>query len=93
MVDILAAMAIARLPLIAIDCPDPGALARFYRAMLDWKIEVVSAERASVCPEDGQCSSARPYPSVQSHRVTSGLLHVRMRPSSGGGRQASHPRR
>lgn len=54
MVDILAGMAIARLPLIAIDCPDPGALARFYGAMLDWKIDV-SADRASVCPEDGQC--------------------------------------
>jgi hypothetical protein len=53
-VDILAGMAIARLPLIAIDCPDPGALARFYGAMLDWKIDV-SADRASVCPEDGQC--------------------------------------
>lgn len=54
MVAILAGMAIARLPLIAIDCPDPGALARFYGAMLDWKIDV-SADRASVCPEDGQC--------------------------------------
>ncbi|MFE4171702.1 VOC family protein [Streptomyces sp. NPDC056909] len=29
-------MAIARLPLIVIDCPDPGALAGFYGAMLDW---------------------------------------------------------
>jgi hypothetical protein len=39
-VDIVAGMAIARLPLIATDCPDPGALARFYGAMLDWKIDV-----------------------------------------------------
>ena len=54
-VDILPGMAIARLPLIAIDCPDPGALARFYGTMLDWKIDVLSADRASVCPEDGQC--------------------------------------
>jgi predicted enzyme related to lactoylglutathione lyase len=54
-VDILAGMAIARLPLIAIDCPDPGSLARFYGALLDWKIELVSADRAAVCPEDGQC--------------------------------------
>jgi hypothetical protein len=54
-VDILAGMAIARSPLIAIDCPDPGALARFYGAMLDWKIDVVSADRAAVCREDGQC--------------------------------------
>src|SRR3954451_12417062 len=53
-VDILAGMAIARLPLIAIDCPDPGALARFYGAMLDWTIDI-SVDRASVRPEDGQC--------------------------------------
>ena len=55
-IDIVAGMAIARLPLIAIDCPDPGALARFYGAMLEWKIDV-SANRASVCAEDGQCIS------------------------------------
>jgi len=55
-IDILAGMAIARLPLIAIDCPDPGALARFYGAMLDWKIDV-SATRASVCADDGRCIS------------------------------------
>jgi hypothetical protein len=48
-------MAIARLPLIAVDCPDPAALARFYGAMLDWKIDVVSADRAAVCAEDGRC--------------------------------------
>ncbi|MGI5183446.1 VOC family protein [Dactylosporangium sp. CA-152071] len=54
MIDTLAGTAIARLPLVAIDCPDPGALARFYGAMLDWKIDF-SAGRASVCPEDGQC--------------------------------------
>ena len=55
-VDILAGMAIARLPLIAIDCPDPGALARFYGAMLDWKIDD-STNPASVCSENGQCIS------------------------------------
>jgi predicted enzyme related to lactoylglutathione lyase len=48
-------MAIARSPLIAIDCPDPGALAEFYGAMLDWRIEVFSADRAAVCPDDGRC--------------------------------------
>ncbi|WP_327000647.1 VOC family protein [Dactylosporangium sp. NBC_01737] len=48
-------MAIARLPVTVIDCPDPGALARFYGAMLEWKIDVVSADRASVCADDGQC--------------------------------------
>jgi len=33
-------MAIARFPSIVIDCHDPGALARFYGAMLDWKVDV-----------------------------------------------------
>ncbi|WP_213013137.1 VOC family protein [Paractinoplanes toevensis] len=47
-------MAIARLPLVAIDCPDPETLAAFYGALLDGKVDVVSAERASVCPEGGQ---------------------------------------
>nr|WP_218922106.1 VOC family protein [Kibdelosporangium phytohabitans] len=49
-------MAIARLPLIVIDCPDPGVLARFYGALLDWKIDV-SADRASACAGDGRCIS------------------------------------
>ena len=49
-------MAVARLPLVVIDCPDPGVLARFYGAMLDWKVDV-SAERASVCGGDGRCIS------------------------------------
>ncbi|MBE1533492.1 VOC family protein [Actinomadura algeriensis] len=55
-VDTVVDMAIARMPLIVIDCPDPGALARFYGAMLDWKIEV-SADRAAACAESGQCIS------------------------------------
>lgn len=55
-VDTVVDMAIARMPLIVIDCPDPGALARFYGAMLDWKIEV-SADRAAACAEFGQCIS------------------------------------
>lgn len=33
------AMAIARFPVVVIDCPDPHTLAEFYAAMLDWKIE------------------------------------------------------
>jgi predicted enzyme related to lactoylglutathione lyase len=33
-------MAIARFPSIVLDCPDPGVLAAFYGAMLDWKSEV-----------------------------------------------------
>ena len=42
------AMAIARLPSIVIDWPDPGALATFYGAMLDWKVNVLEAQAAAV---------------------------------------------
>jgi predicted enzyme related to lactoylglutathione lyase len=47
-------MAIARFPNIVIDCPDPAALAAFYGAMLDWKVEV-SPGHADVRAEYGQC--------------------------------------
>jgi hypothetical protein len=33
-------MAIARNPVFVLDCPDPGALARFYGAILDWTVDV-----------------------------------------------------
>jgi predicted enzyme related to lactoylglutathione lyase len=33
-------MAIARFPTVVLDCPDPQVLARFYGALLDWKVEV-----------------------------------------------------
>lgn len=33
-------MAIARFPVVAIDCPDPATLARFYGAILDWPVDV-----------------------------------------------------
>jgi hypothetical protein len=49
-------MAIARFPAIVIDCPDPGALAAFYGAMLDWKVEV-SPGWADIRAEYGQCIS------------------------------------
>src|SRR3954451_20184843 len=32
-------MAIARFPTVVLDCPDAGALARFYGTMLDWKVD------------------------------------------------------
>jgi predicted enzyme related to lactoylglutathione lyase len=54
--DIMAGMAIGRFPSLVIDCPDPGALARFYGAMLDWKIDV-SEGWAEVRAEYGQCIS------------------------------------
>lgn len=49
-------MAIARFPSIVIDCPDPGALAAFYGALLDWKIDV-SSDWAEVRADYGQCIS------------------------------------
>ncbi len=50
-------MAIARLPSIVIDCSDPGALARFYGALLDWKIDL-SEDWVDVRSADGgQCIS------------------------------------
>ena len=49
-------MAIARFPGFVIDCPDPSALAAFYGAMLDWKVEV-SPGWAEIRAEDGQCIS------------------------------------
>lgn len=52
----MADMTIARLPGIVIDCPDPGALARFYGTMLDWKIDV-SSDWADIRAENGQCIS------------------------------------
>jgi predicted enzyme related to lactoylglutathione lyase len=33
-------MAIARFPTVVLDCPEPEVLARFYGALLDWKVEV-----------------------------------------------------
>ncbi len=32
-------MAIARFPVVVLDCPDPQTLAQFYAALLDWKVE------------------------------------------------------
>ena len=47
-------MAIARFPSIAIDCPDPAALASFYGALLDWKVDA-SGEWAEIRAEYGMC--------------------------------------
>ncbi|WP_121258497.1 VOC family protein [Nocardioides ferulae] len=33
-------MAIARFPSLVLDCPDPGTMARFYGALLDWEPKV-----------------------------------------------------
>ncbi len=49
-------MAIARLPSIVLDCPDPGALAAFYGALLDWPAKTDS-DWAEVRADYGQCIS------------------------------------
>jgi Glyoxalase-like domain len=45
-------MAIGRFPGFVIDCPDPGVLATFYGALLDWKVRV-DGDWAEIRPEDG----------------------------------------
>lgn len=52
-------MAIARFPGLVIDCPDPGALATFYGALLDWKVEV-SPEWAEIRSDYGHAISFQP---------------------------------
>ena len=49
-------MPIARFPSIVIDCPDPDALATFYGAMLDWKVDL-SAGWADIRADNGRCLS------------------------------------
>lgn len=55
----LPGMAIARFPNFVIDCPDPGALATFYGALLDWKTEI-SADWAEIRAENGNCVCFQP---------------------------------
>jgi Glyoxalase-like domain len=52
-------MAIARFPSFVLDCPDPVALARFYGALLDWKVNA-SAEWGEIRGDDGQCICFQP---------------------------------
>lgn len=47
-------MAIARYPSIVLDCPDPTALATFYSAMLDWKVEA-RPDWVEIRADYGQC--------------------------------------
>ena len=49
-------MAIATFPSIVIDCPDPSALATFYGALLDWKVDA-SSDWADIRADYGQCIS------------------------------------
>ncbi|HEY3883300.1 MAG TPA: VOC family protein [Trebonia sp.] len=49
-------MAIARFPSVVLDCPDAAALAAFYAALLDWKIEPQEGW-VDIRPNDEQCLS------------------------------------
>jgi predicted enzyme related to lactoylglutathione lyase len=59
MADSVPGMAIARFPSFVLDCPDPRALATFYGALLDWKVEA-SDEWAEVRADYGQCICFQP---------------------------------
>ncbi|GAB7051592.1 VOC family protein [Catenuloplanes indicus] len=50
-------MAIARFPSLVLDCPDPGALARFYGTLLDWKVDDSDPGWAEIRAENGTCIS------------------------------------
>jgi Glyoxalase-like domain len=54
-------MAIARFRSFVIDCPDPGALANFYGALLDWKVDIES-DWADVRSDDGHRISFQQVP-------------------------------
>jgi predicted enzyme related to lactoylglutathione lyase len=58
-------MAIARFPTVVLDCPDAAALASFYAAMLDWKVEP-SADWFDVRADYGQCLS---FQQVEDYRA------------------------
>ncbi len=60
MVRTVAPMAIARFPTIVIDCPDADALATFYSALLDWKVEPSPGGWIDVRADYGQCISFQP---------------------------------
>jgi predicted enzyme related to lactoylglutathione lyase len=52
-------MAIARFPSFVVDCPNPTALATFYGAVLDWRVDS-SADWAEIRGDDGQCICFQP---------------------------------
>jgi len=52
-------MAIEQFPSFVIDCPDPGVLATFYGAMLDWKVDI-SPDWAEIRSDNGQCICFQP---------------------------------
>jgi predicted enzyme related to lactoylglutathione lyase len=52
----VAGMAIAHRPNFVLDCPDPTALAEFYGALLDWKVDPDS-DWATIRSDEGQAFS------------------------------------
>jgi predicted enzyme related to lactoylglutathione lyase len=50
---IVTVMAIARFPVVVLDCPDPQTLAEFYGALLDWKVEQSNDDWWSLRAEHG----------------------------------------
>jgi predicted enzyme related to lactoylglutathione lyase len=52
-------MAIARFPRFVLDCPDPVALATFYGALLDWKVDA-SPEWGEIRGGNDQCICFQP---------------------------------
>jgi len=48
-------MAIAAYPSFVLDCPDPGVLARFYGALLDWEVSVDDDGTWAEIRGAGQC--------------------------------------
>ena len=46
-------MAIARYPVVVLDCPDPKALAEFYGALLDWEVKQGDTDWWSIRAEYG----------------------------------------
>lgn len=57
-------MAIARYPVIVLDCPDPKALATFYGALLDWEVVKADPDWATIRAPHGdslQFQQVDPY--------------------------------
>ena len=59
-------MAIARFPGLVIDCPDAGALATFYGALLGWGVKA-DPDWAEIRPDDG--SNCISFQQVEGYRA------------------------
>jgi len=58
-------MAVARFPVVVLDCPDPQTLAEFYGALLDWEIEQTEDDWWSIRAEHGDSLA---FQKVADHR-------------------------